>query len=125
MQRMPPFECMADLQKDNFSSSGSDFSDDSDYSTDGSQESNASDDTCSTVAIINENKENQRSSTPIQAVSPRTYELRPRKAITYTKNGIIDESVHDFINQIKVSEKVSKTKRVEQQFINFFSSEED
>ena len=130
-----PFKCMERFQNEYLSETDSDFTDDSDYSTDNTDISRSSIDTCSTIAIISstktestriENKENDgRSLSEIQAVSPNSsYSLRPRKAITYTKNGIINESIHDFINQVKASESVSKTNRV-RQLKNFLSSEED
>ena len=121
---------MESLQNEYLSENDSDFTDDSDYSTDGSDDSKTSIDTCSTVALTSttestriEDKENNEKSfrSQIQAVSPSSYSLRPRKAITYTKNGIINESVHDFINQVKASESLSQTNRVRQHFRNVLS----
>ncbi|XP_054163912.1 uncharacterized protein LOC128961678 [Oppia nitens] len=131
---------------DNEYSSGtdSDFSvNDSDYSTDDSDVTNASFETCSTVTLMSQpntyhssdcfnlldkmlDKENSDSFT-ITGSSPsvsKPYDLRPRRAITYTKNGIIDESVNDFIEKVKISEKISKLSN--RQFNkSLFSSDED
>ena len=124
-----------------FSSDGSDseFTSDSDYNTDASDISQCSEesfDTCSTVAIVSStDAHNDQASVELEdkalireeESSPRPYDLRPRKSITYTKSGIIDETARDFYTKIKVSERLSKinTQTTHQNIKNFLSSDED
>ncbi|CAG2117912.1 unnamed protein product, partial [Medioppia subpectinata] len=125
------------------SDSDSDFTADSGNSSDESEISDISFETCSTVDVVvsssttkaNDNNEMRVENnenlvavnSPELTISPRSYNLRPRKSITYTKSGIITETVDDFVATVQLSECISKANSqiTHTNAKNFLSSDED
>ncbi|CAG2178291.1 unnamed protein product, partial [Oppiella nova] len=133
-------ECVDKRDNEYSSDSDSDFMADSGNSSDDSDVSEASIETCSTIEIVsssttkpNDNDMNLGNSSndetptpPLLTLSP-SYNLRPRKSIIYTKNGIINETVDDFMAKVELSANISKFKSqsIHPNVKNFLSSDED